>query len=103
MYSSVKTSFEQSTQKEKINESTTHYRGYKATRIELEQIELLKYPNLLLTSKDGSFEASMNRHNRDKFDGMEQFPHLSVETYNPNHGALINSEGIEVVVYLERI
>jgi hypothetical protein len=75
-----------------------------ATRIELEQIELLKYPTLLLTSKDGSeFEASMNKHNRDKFDCMEEFPHLLVETYNTAHGALINSEGIEVVVYLERI
>ena len=68
----------------------------------LESIEFVKYPNLRLHCSNGiKFEASLNDHNRQKFDAMINFPELLIEDYNANHGILI-SNGIEVVVYLEK-
>ena len=69
----------------------------------LDSIEVLDYLNLKLRCRNGvRFEASMNRYNRVKFDQMRSFPELEIEHYSVNRG-LLRSEGIEVVVDLERI
>ena len=71
----------------------------------LDTIEFLTYPNLRLHCKgDVKFDASLNAHNRAKFDEMDRrgiFPELLIEDYNANHGKLVGG-GFEVVVYLKR-
>ena len=73
-----------------------------STVADLASIEFAKYPDLVLRCANGvSYHASMNEHNRRKFDEMETFPTLAIENYNSSHGSL-ESDGIIVVVHLER-
>lgn len=71
----------------------------------LDTIEFLTYPNLRLHCSNGvKFDASLNAHNREKFDEMDKrgiFPELLIEDYNAHHGILVG-DGIQVIVYLER-
>ena len=69
----------------------------------LESIEFTTYPDVRLHCSNGiKFEASMNDHNREKFDAMDDFPELLIEDYNAEHG-MLKSGDIEVFVYLERL
>ena len=69
----------------------------------LESIEFVTYPDLRLYCSNGViFDASLNDHNRQKFDQMETFPELLIEDYNAHHG-MLTADGIEVVVYLRRL
>ena len=58
--------------------------------------------SLLLRLANGTaFTASMNEHNRRKYDSMTSFPTLAIENYNSSHGSL-EADGIVVVCHLYR-
>lgn len=77
------------------------HRDALSTPSALDSIEDLGDALLLRCSNGVAFTASMNAHNRAKFDAMTSFPTLAIENYNSNHGSL-EADGIVVVIYLER-
>ena len=69
----------------------------------LESIEFTTYPDVRLYCSNGvRFDASMNDHNREKLDAMDDFPELLIEDYNASHG-MLKSGDTEIFVFLQRL